>query len=154
MIFCRLKERVWWTPPKRWQVRRRVASTLGAIFFVFTVMIAGSCSMPFTSNDLEEDPYIIGIITRIDTVGEKAMRILVEENQEVNDPLKPDGEKIWFDVTNRSEIFVRGNDGLLLKISMQTLEIGQKVMGWTDGPIRLSYPAQGGAKRIVVKGNS
>lgn len=98
--------------------------------------------------NFSEEPYIIGKITNIGTknIGEESyLTVLVEENPKVYK-----GNKISFFVSDSTEILTQKKNGNIEDFSKNELKKNQIVGAWTGGVIMLSYPAQGGAKRIVV----
>lgn len=92
---------------------------------------------------------MVGIITRIDN-GQFGMRILVEENVKVKEPLEPGGKKTWYTISEQSELFSQAGNNLLNVIREDELKKGQIVKAWSSGIMMTSYPGQTGAKRIIV----
>lgn len=121
-----------------------------AVILLLLLLIGGILSSCNSSLEpLEEESFIKGEITQIDK-SEFYNSILVEENTGVQEPSEPDGKKIWFRLTDESEIFIRRSGGSLKETNVEALQTGQQVAGWADGPVADSYPQQGSAKRIVV----
>lgn len=83
---------------------------------------------------------IAGTITRIED------RILVEEQPGQENA----GNKIWFSLSDATEILIVEGDQQR-PASNDDLAVGQQVEVWANGPILESYPAQGGAARIVIQ---
>lgn len=110
------------------------------------VWLAACNSVP--SDPIVGQPTIVGNITRIEAV-QNGLRILVEENIEVQTPIEPGGRKIWFTVDERTTVFdARG--AAVTRASAQDLRLGLRVEALADGLIADSYPSQALAKTIVI----
>lgn len=129
------------------------------LFALLTIAFAscnttdGSFLSEIKFESFSEEPYIVGKITNIGTryIGEEPyLSILVEENRNIHDPLKPGGNKISFFLSDSTEILIQKRNGNTEKFPESRLKKNQIVGAWTDGVIQQSYPAQGGAERIVV----
>jgi len=99
-------------------------------------------------NPFSEAPYIDGMITSIimDTEDGSIKEMLIEEN-----PGKMNtGKKVYFSLTEVTDILLQKEDGSLKPFTREDLKEKIRVRGWSSGFIMDSYPAQGEAKRIVV----
>lgn len=126
---------------------------LRRMFIVLALLLLVACgsgaATPASSSDggaappsaapNDEPATIIGQITQ---VGE---RVLVEEQPGQADQ----GSKIYFAFAEATEIFVQDGDQLRAA-NVADLQVGQRVQVWASGPMLESYPAQGGAAKIVV----
>lgn len=120
-----------------------------ATVLIFTFSIISGCT-GLTDASSETDS-IVGEITRIEFREDFGLRILVEENTNVNEPLEDGGKKTWYAITEESELFQIGRKTVFFhEIDVEFLEIGQIVKAWSTGVHMLSYPTQTGAKRVVV----
>lgn len=109
-----------------------------------------ACSNPTGSNN--SDAYISGTITKINT-GSERLTILVEEDSTVDVPEKKNGKKVFFFISNETEIYKQSDAKSLNKIEPEYLKVGMDVKGWAaDGPVLMSYPPYVGATKIVVIG--
>lgn len=125
--------------------------TLSLLICVAAGFVINNCTNNNATDSIEEPPYITGHITEVNSNEEgETQRILVEEDTTVHEPADPGGEKIWFGLNDQTELLIRQDDGSLSESTIETLEVGQKVEGWTTGVIAESYPEQTTAKRIVV----
>lgn len=101
-----------------------------------------------------EKPDISGKITQVGMkrIGTDSLfKVLVEENPAVQEPNEPEGDKIYFTIWKPTEIFILKKNGNVYYSRKEVLKVGQRVSGWlVNGPVLTSYPAQGGAKRILV----
>lgn len=117
------------------------------IFLIFFTLYFSSCTTD--SEPIDEDPFVTGAITNIDFKEDGTVnRILVEENPEINDPMKPGGIKIWFTLTEKTEVLHSQEN----KSDSQHLEQGLIVSAWIikGGMLADSYPQQTTAQRILV----
>lgn len=123
---------------------------LSLLSILTSVLLAG-CVFNNTGalEPLERDPDITGEITQIKE-GKVYNSILVEEKPGVYYPSESAGNKIWFTLTNETEILIQQKDGSLSASNFDTLAIGRIVKGWIKGFSTDSIPAQGAAQRIVV----
>jgi len=85
------------------------------------------------------DPDVTGLITQ-----QEGSRVLIEEQPNVME-----GDKFWLTVDDSTPIFADVN-GQLESRRVSDLQIGMRVSAWADGPVAMSYPAQGGAAAIVI----
>lgn len=99
-------------------------------------------------NDDSSDS-ITGLITRIEPT-DFGIRILVEEDTSINEPREKGGQKIWYGITDNSDLFILEDNNTLTKIGRETLKAGQIVEAQSTGVILTSYPAQTGAKQVIV----
>ncbi|TVR13735.1 MAG: hypothetical protein EA391_13765 [Balneolaceae bacterium] len=90
-----------------------------------------------------------GKITKIES-NEFGIRILVEENTDVREPLEEGGKKTWYAITEKSELLKVTEGTSLRAIDEESLVTGQIVKAWSTGVHMLSYPSQTGAKRVIV----
>lgn len=121
--------------------------TVLLIFLTFFALFFSSCTTD--SEPIDKDPYVTGTITKIDFKDDGSVnRILVEENPEITEPLKPGGVKIWFSITEKTEVLYN----LENNSDSQHLEEGLIVSAWIikDGVLADSYPQQTTAQRILV----
>ena len=120
-----------------------------ATLLIITFFILNGCTgLMDTSSETDS---IVGEITRIETREDFGLRILVEENTSVHEPLEDGGKKTCYAISEESELFQIGrNNGFLHEIDAGHLETGQIVKAWSTGGHMLSYPSQTGAKRVVV----
>lgn len=98
---------------------------------------------------ISEDPYIVGVITEIKEF-ENFKQFLVEEDPAVEEPSEPGGKKTWFGTSEKTEVFVKQEDGTLIKTSPKSIKVDQQIQGWTDAVILLSHPTKTEARRIVI----
>lgn len=86
------------------------------------------------------DPLLIGQITRI-----TGAQVLIEEV-----PGEPAGSaKCVLTVTDGTAV-LRETGGKLQRAAAAELQVGQRVKGWSSGPVRESYPCQATAAAIVI----
>jgi hypothetical protein len=87
---------------------------------------------------------VAGTITQVQQT--PAFRVFIER-----DPGQAgSGEKVWFTVTDGTEILVRQPDASWLKGSRSALGVGVRATGWADHPITGTYPAEATAEHIIV----
>jgi hypothetical protein len=93
-------------------------------------------------------PAIVGLITATDTnLG--TLRILVEENPRVQEPLASGGGKLWLRVGEQTPVFVgRGESSLQVGIGL--LQVGQRVAAAVHTGVRTSYPGQASADTVII----
>lgn len=123
-----------------------------AVFLAITCISCNTTEVDLSSKtdfkNFSEEPYIVGKITNISTryTGEVPfLSVLVEENPNVYE-----GRKISFFVSESTEILIQKRNGDIQSFPKSELKKHQIVGGWASGFVMTSYPAQGGAKRIVV----
>ncbi len=117
----------------------------GSAISAALVWLAACNSVP---SDPIIEPTIVGNITRVDT-SENLLRVLVEENAEVHEPLEPGGSKIWFTVVDQTAVFdARGAS--VTRVSAESLRPSLKVEALADGIFLDSYPLQTTAVTIVI----
>ena len=110
------------------------------------VLLAACSTVP--SDPIDGAPTIVGDITMVDT-SQDQLRVLVEENPEVQEPLEGGGSKIWFRIVEETAVFdIRS--GSVIRVSGQSLQIGLEVEALANGPIQDSYPQQASAETIVI----
>jgi hypothetical protein len=118
------------------------------LFLLMTLAITVSCDdilSPFTS----DSESMSGIITHIQTQ-EYGVRILVEEDMTVTEPLDKGGGKVWYAITEKTEIMHYRNQKKLTAVDGEFLKKGQIVKVWSTGIVQTSYPSQTGAKRVII----
>lgn len=126
--------------------------TIALLFLMVAFVGCNTTDSEFTSkptpNPFSEAPYIDGKITSVgmNTEGDSIEEILIEEKPgKLNS-----GNKIHFSLTEMTDILLQKKDGSLKPFAKKDLKVNLRVRGWSSGFIMDSYPAQGGAKRIVV----
>lgn len=87
----------------------------------------------------DRDPDVTGQITQ-----QEGGRVLIEAQ-----PGVMEGDKFWLTVDDSTPIFADVN-GQLESRNLNDLRTGIRVSAWADGPVAMSYPAQGGAAAIVI----
>ena len=124
----------------------RMSRASGWLVCACVACLAACDSTP--SNPIVGDPTIVGIITQMDTV-QSRVRVLVEENPQIQEPSEPGGSKIWFTITERTEIFdMRGPT--VARVNAASLQPGLKVEALAEDVILDSYPQQAAADTIVI----
>lgn len=117
---------------------------LSSIFKILALpVLLLACSRSVETFDKE--PYIVGTITEIEKE-----QILVEQDTSVYGPSKDGGKKVFLSISDETIILNQDADGSLSKVKNPKFEAGSEVKVWVNEPILLSYPAQAGAKRIVL----
>lgn len=119
------------------------------LILVRVLLFVASCVFNNSDDVLDSEPEIKGEITQIE---EGHSSVLVEENPEITEPAKPGGQKIWFGLTEETEVFIRQEGNSLNNFETGSFKIGFMVEVWATGAIEQSYPAKGIAKRIVIIG--
>ena len=110
------------------------------------LVVLAACTVP--SDPIDGPPTIVGNITIVDANPDQ-LRVLVEENAEVQEPLEAGGAKIWFRIVEETAVFdIRS--GSVIRVSGQSLEVGLEVEALANGPIQDSYPQQAWAETIVI----
>lgn len=114
-------------------------------FFKLIILpvIIVACSTP--TEPIDREAYIIGTVTEVEE-----SRILVEENPAVNEPLEDGGKKIWFTISDETNLFKQDRSGSLRKINPTDIEPDVEVKGWVKGVVADSYPQQALAGQITV----
>ncbi len=84
----------------------------------------------------------------VDSSGSR-LRVLVEENVEVQQPTEPGGSKMWFTIWESTDVF-DSRGVAVTRASGQSLLLGLRVEGLADGLILDSYPQQADAETIVI----
>ena len=126
--------------------RLRMRRASGWLVCACVACLAACDSTP--SNPIVGDPTIVGIITQMDMV-QSRVRVLVEENPQIQEPSEPGGSKIWFSITERTEIFdMRGPT--VGRVNAASLQPGLKVEALAEDVILDSYPGQAAADTIVI----
>lgn len=101
-----------------------------------------------------KNPYIVGEITQIGlkrVSNDSLFQILIEENPGVYEPDEVAGNKAYLTLWNSTEIFTQKENGNIYYTNRESLKVGQKARAWLmSGVILTSYPAQAGAKQILV----
>lgn len=124
-----------------------------AIIAIFLITATGCSDLSDKFSGITGSPaYITGKITQVvlPQTSTQAVRILVEENMDVNEPLEDDGKKAWFTVTPDTDIYRMGNNGVTKKDDLSIFKKGQIVRVWDTGIIMTSYPVQTGARKIIL----
>lgn len=120
-----------------------------AAVLIFTFSLIGGCSGLTDASSTTDS--MVGEITRIEFREDFGLRILVEENTNVQEPMEDGGKKTWYAISEESELFQIGRKSAYLhEIDAGHLESGQIVKAWSTGVHMLSYPSQTGAKRVIV----
>src|SRR5699024_1543083 len=114
---------------------------------ISALLVLTACSNPIESNSSELD--IIGTITNISS-NSGQLEVLVEEDPSVSGPEKKNGKKIFFLVSEETEIYKQNKNGPRKKINSKVLKVGMKVKGWASEWVMQSYPTQAGAIKIIV----
>lgn len=101
-----------------------------------------------------KNPYITGKITDIGLKrvgGDSLFTILVEENPGVYEPDEVAGNKMHLFFWDSTEIFTQKENGNIYYSNKEGLKVGQNARVWLmSGDILTSYPAQAGARQILV----
>jgi len=128
----------------------RVPSTSRKAFFaLISIVVLQACSESPTAlepgtSDLE------GVVTARG-VADHGLRVLVEEDPSVQEPLEPDGGKIWFTITWDTRVYRRASPGTLARATAELIVVGSRVEAWVGGnAIADSYPQQALAATIIV----
>lgn len=116
------------------------------ILFGICFIINGCAEILDSTPDTDS---MTGKITKIES-NEFGIRILVEENTDVREPLEEGGKKTWYAITEKSELLKVTEGTSLRAIDEESLVTGQIVKAWSTGVHMLSYPSQTGAKRVIV----
>jgi hypothetical protein len=125
-----------------YKLRFRTGSAISAAL----VLLAACDSIP--SDPIVGEPTIVGDITMVDSSGSR-LRVLVEENVEVQQPTEPGGSKMWFTIWESTDVF-DSRGVAVTRASGQSLLLGLRVEGLADGLILDSYPQQADAETIVI----
>ena len=91
------------------------------------------------------DNPVEGIITAI-VLDEGRPIFLVEEQPDESD----EGQKIFFDLSEETEIFIHLASDLLVPGTIADLTVGTRVRAWKGSIVTLSYPGGTTAPRIEV----
>lgn len=125
----------------------RGLATLSIPLTACWLLLAGC--WPFPAEPPGRDQTIVGVITEVD-VGRTPMRILIEENPGVWNGPEVAGEKIYFEVTGGTDVFVLKADGSWRRGSEEDLKVGASAKAWHTGGVRESYPGQAVAGEIAI----
>lgn len=127
-----------------------VAVLRAASCMLLSVIVLQSCSRSPVAPALGTAD-LVGVVTARE-VTERGLRVLVEEDPRVQQPLEPGGTKIWFTITGDTRLYRKASSGTLIRTAEESIEVGRSVEAWVGGnAIADSYPQQALAATIVVE---
>ena len=122
-----------------------------SLFFCFLFFLAG-CNVNNSEKPPDEEPYVTGEITEVKQRADNGYSVRVAIESWTNLSTAPGEDTIWFVLTDRSDIFKKKQDELLVLYSDNQLEVGQRVQSWPRGELIASLYLSSEAKRLVVIG--